>query len=60
MKELAVGLWQRANTALTVANAVLSLDPDTAASRAYIPWRLPVPENSGNSNAVAALFTSPA
>jgi hypothetical protein len=31
MKELALGLWQRAKTALTVANAVLSLDPDTAA-----------------------------
>jgi uncharacterized protein (UPF0332 family) len=35
MKDLAAGLWQRANKALTVARAVLSLDPDTAASRAY-------------------------
>lgn len=35
MKELADGLWQRAKKARMVAGAVLSLDPDTAASRAY-------------------------
>jgi uncharacterized protein (UPF0332 family) len=35
MKDLADGLWQRADKALMVARAVLSLDPDTAASRAY-------------------------
>ena len=35
MRELAEGFWERAQKALEVARAVLSLDPDTAASRAY-------------------------
>ncbi|MFO7897637.1 MAG: HEPN domain-containing protein [Planctomycetota bacterium] len=35
MSELAEGFWERAQKALQVARSVLSLHPDTAASRAY-------------------------
>jgi len=35
VRELAPAFWERAEKALKVARAVLSLDPDTAASRAY-------------------------
>ena len=35
MKELAAGLWERAQKALLVARTVLSLDADAAANRAY-------------------------
>jgi hypothetical protein len=39
MKDLARGLWERANKALLVARSLLSLDPDAAASRAYyVPY----------------------
>ena len=35
MKDVATGLWDRAGKALEVARALLPLDPDAAASRAY-------------------------
>lgn len=35
MNARAADLWERAKKALTVAKAVLTLDPDSAASRAY-------------------------
>lgn len=35
MKDLAAGLWERAQKALLVARTVLSLDADAAANRAY-------------------------
>ena len=35
MKDLATGLWERAQKTLLVARAVVSLDADSAAGRAY-------------------------